>query len=250
MNPLIYPRFQSKVNSLTIIDDLYKDNDFAAYYNATTKLSSSNSPLNDDYHYYTSNIEKNSKILEIGSGNGRIFNRLYNDSYDVYGIEPALEMAKYIEDLGRNRIFPMTLQEFTMNSQKLNPDTVIIPATSISLFSPHDFEKFLNKLMTISSFSNIIFDFLKPSFFVQTENQINVVKLTEGTYYSVNFQYEDSIVFNIISEKHKKLGISRKYLYSFEYFKNLFNELNGELKVLRDDPDYMMIKGAFNGYTQ
>ncbi|OYS79652.1 hypothetical protein CBG04_11555, partial [Limosilactobacillus reuteri] len=90
MNNLIYPPFQSKAKYLTIVKDLYQDKDFAEYYNTITSLNEFNS-FNDDYIYYASNLSKSSKVLEIGSGNGRIFNQLYEDNYDAYGLEHSLD---------------------------------------------------------------------------------------------------------------------------------------------------------------
>ncbi len=67
-----------------------------------------------------------------------------------------------------------------------------------------------------------------------------------NTYYNVNFLHDDSVIFNIISTKHHKLGISQKFIYSLEYFENLFKELDGKLEVLKDTSNYSMIKGVFN----
>ena len=83
MDYLIYPPFYSKSKSLTIVKDFYQDKDFAAYYNTVTSLNEFNLSQNNDYNYYTSNISKDSKILEIGSGNGRIFNQLFEENYNV-----------------------------------------------------------------------------------------------------------------------------------------------------------------------
>lgn len=246
MNHLISPSFRSKAKSLTIVKDFYQDRDFAAYYNAVTLLNKSISSQNNDYNFYISNLSKRSKILEIGSGNGRIFNRLFKENYNVYGLEPSLEMSAYINPTAKNRILHMTLQEFTLNAKILNLDTVIIPATSISLFSPADFENFLNSLLKQSSFSTLIFDFLKPHYFLQSNNKITTVKVANNTFYSVNFLYNNSIIFNIISAKHKKIGISQKFIYSLEYFEKLFKKVNGKLEILRNETDYLMIKGDFH----
>ncbi|OYS60772.1 hypothetical protein CBF93_04340, partial [Limosilactobacillus reuteri] len=62
----------------------------------------------------------------------------------------------------------MTLQEFSLNPKILNLDAVIIPATSISLVSTTDFEKFLKALIKTPTFTTIIFDFLKPNFFLKS----------------------------------------------------------------------------------
>lgn len=245
MNNLIYPPFQSKAKYLTIVKDLYQDKDFAAYYNTITSLNEFNS-FNDDYIYYASNLSKSSKVLEIGSGNGRIFNQLYEDNYDVYGLEPSLDMTAYIKPMAQSRILHMTLQEFSLNPKISNLDAVIIPATSISLVSTTDFEKFLKALIKTPTFTTIIFDFLKPNFFLKSDHKVTNVKVKNNTYYNVNFLHDDSVIFNIISTKHHKLGISQKFIYSLEYFENLFKELDGKLEVLKDTSNYSMIKGVFN----
>lgn len=246
MDYLIYPPFYSKSKSLTIVKDFYQDKDFAAYYNTVTSLNEFNLSQNNDYNYYTSNISKDSKILEIGSGNGRIFNQLFEENYNVYGLEPSLNMSTYINSKAKNRIFHMTLQDFTRNSKLLDPNVVIIPATSISLFNTTDFENFLRTLLKKSSFSTIIFDFLKPQYFLQSNRKITTINLDNNTYYYVNFLFDNSIIFNIISTKHKKLGISQKFIYSSDYFERLFKKLNGKLEILKEDTYYSMIKGVFN----
>ena len=76
--------------------------------------------------------------------------------------------------------------------------------------------------------------------------KITTVKVANNTFYSVNFLYNNSIIFNIISAKHKKIGISQKFIYSLEYFEKLFKKVNGKLEILRNETDYLMIKGDFH----
>lgn len=128
---LIFSKLQKRAEELEIIENLYEDDIFANYYRS---IVNQDELLEDDIDSYKQFFDKSMPILEIGSGTGRIFNPLFEDGYNIFGLEPAKEMAKYITNEGRDRIYSLTLQEIGNLPQK-NIEVIIIPATSVSLFS-------------------------------------------------------------------------------------------------------------------
>ena len=74
-------------------------------------------------------------VLEVGSGTGRVFNPLFNEGYNIFGLEPAKEMAEHIAYEGRERIYKLTLQEIEKFPLK-DIEVIIIP-------NSNDFVKFL-----------------------------------------------------------------------------------------------------------
>ncbi|EMC21938.1 hypothetical protein SMU80_01659 [Streptococcus mutans SF1] len=128
---LIFSKLQKRAEELEIIENLYENDIFANYYRS---IVNQDELLEDDIDSYKQFFDKSMPILEIGSGTGRIFNPLFEDGYNIFGLEPAKEMAKYITNEGRDRIYSLTLQEIGNLPQK-NIEVIIIPATSVSLFS-------------------------------------------------------------------------------------------------------------------
>ncbi|MDB8636446.1 methyltransferase domain-containing protein [Streptococcus mutans] len=241
---LIFSKLQKRAEELEIIENLYEDDIFANYYRS---IVNQDELLEDDIDSYKLFFDKSMPILEIGSGTGRIFNPLFEDGYNIFGLEPAKEMAKYITNEGRDRIYSLTLQEIGNLPQK-NIEVIIIPATSVSLFSHGDFYDFLKKIKeTQPHIKRIVFDFLKESFFESTAGLIQSSQIDGEKFYNVNFfdQSEERIIYNLVSSQ--KIGFSVKYSYSYEILEKLFKESGLRLKIIKDLDNYAMVEGVFHG---
>lgn len=159
---LIFDKLQKKSENLEIIENLYADDIFANYYHS---IVDQDALLEDDIDEYKQFFDKKMAVLEVGSGTGRVFNPLFNEGYNIFGLEPAKEMAEHIAYEGRERIYKLTLQEIEKFPLK-DIEVIIIPATSVSLFSHEEFFDFLKKVKeTQPNIKKIIFDFLKEEFF-------------------------------------------------------------------------------------
>ncbi|WP_367293522.1 methyltransferase domain-containing protein [Lactococcus lactis] len=242
-NRLIYKKFLSHSKKVKIVENLYLDEEFAEYYKS---ISDEDIILNNDLPLYEKILKKSNNILEIGSGTGRVFNYLFLKGYNIHGLEPSKEMSDYILEEAKDRIYNLTFQEI----DKLPLDdieTIIIPATSISLFSQGDFEIFLYKIMNNQTkLKNIFFDFMEENFFLEFSEKISKKKIKQEKYYSVNFfdTYNRRIIYNVMNSK--KLGVSIKYIYSLEVISKLFEKLNIRLDVLQSFDNYVMVEGIFN----
>ncbi|EJN93179.1 methyltransferase domain-containing protein [Streptococcus ratti] len=242
-NSLIFNKLQKRAEELDIIENLYEDNIFANYYQS---IINQDELLEDDIDTYKQFFNKSTPVLEIGSGTGRIFNPLFEEGYNIFGLEPAKEMSEYITPKGRGRIYSLTLQEIETLPQK-NIEVIIIPATTVSLFSHRDFYDFLKKIKeTQPHIKRIVFDFLKESFFESTAGLIQSSQVNGEKFYNVNFfdSAKERIIYNLVSPK--KLGVSVKYSYSYEVLEKMFRELGLSMKLIKDLDGYAMIEGVFH----
>ena len=83
---LIFSKLQKRAEELEIIENLYEDDIFANYYRS---IVNQDELLEDDIDSYKQFFDKSMPILEIGSGTDRIFNPLFEDVYNIFGLEPA-----------------------------------------------------------------------------------------------------------------------------------------------------------------
>ena len=196
--------------------------------------------LEDDIDEYKQFFDKKMAVLEVGSGTGRVFNPLFNEGYNIFGLEPAKEMAEHIAYEGRERIYKLTLQEIEKFPLK-DIEVIIIPATSVSLFSHEEFFDFLKKVKeTQPNIKKIIFDFLKEEFSIQA-TYVNNEK-----FYSVNFfdKSKERVIYNLVSSQ--KIGVSVKYLYSYSVLEKIFESLDLSLNLVRELDNYAMVEGVFH----
>jgi len=225
-------------NNVKVVNDIYQDKDMASYYNA-------NSIIIDDLYFYLNNLKSADKVLEIGTGNGRIFTPLFNHGIDMYGIEPAKEMIEHIrpKELS-NRVFNISLQDFISKESKIY-NKVIIPATSISVFSPQEINLFISKYLDEMPFNQfeLLFDFLDINFFKATDSKIYRSKLGEYRVYSANYLKEDKVYFNIYLNNgiEEKIGKSVKYIYTEDIIKNMLLKKNYNIEVTHSNNTTRMI---------
>lgn len=235
---LIYKKFKKKAEKLKYIGDLYNDKDFSKYYN---EVIIEDKMLDDDIFIYKKYFTPNTCVLEIGSGTGRIFNNLFKNRYNIYGLEPSVEMNKYILEDAKKRIFNFSLQNIELIPID-NIEVIIIPATSVSLFSYEELIDFLKKIKTKQKkLKHIIFDFIEISLFEDNFEKIGYQILNDEKYYYVNYLKKDKIIFNILNSE--KIGVSIKYNYSYEVLKNIFYEQGYSLNVVKHSEGYMMVEG-------
>ena len=67
---------------MEISDDIYSDTDFADFYNRSINEKFE---IND-LDFYREKINNDDVVLEIGSGNGRVFNVLSREGVNIYGL--------------------------------------------------------------------------------------------------------------------------------------------------------------------
>ena len=240
---LIFDKLQKKSENLEIIENLYADDVFANYYHS---IIDQDALLEDDIDEYKQFFDKKMAVLEVGSGTGRVFNPLFNEGYNIFGLEPAKEMAEHIAYEGRERIYKLTLQEIEKFPLK-DIEVIIIPATSVSLFSHEEFFDFLKKVKeTQPNIKKIIFDFLKEEFFEATSGTIQATYVNNEKFYSVNFfdKSKERVIYNLVSSQ--KIGVSVKYLYSYSVLEKIFESLDLSLNLVRELDNYAMVEGVFH----
>lgn len=240
-NKFISKKFQKKASNLKIIGNIYDDKDFSAYYKNVEK---DDFILKNDIAYYKRILNKNDLTLEIGSGDGRVFNPLFSSGYNIIGIEPSKEMKKYINPKAQKNIYNITIQNIKL-LPKLPIKNIIIPATSISLFPQSDFETFLNYCKQNFKLNHIIFDFLPKEYFENVSDDIMISTFNNEKFYYTNFLSNNGseVIFNIMNKQ--KIGISRKYVYDAHYLYELFENLNLYPELIVNTYSYKFI--SFQG---
>lgn len=211
---------------IPIINDLYSDKDIINVYN-NEKHST------DEIAFYLSNLSKNDKILEIGAGNGRILIPLLEGGLDIYGIEPSKNMISKIKSSAiRARISNITLEEFLESKQTIFKE-IIIPATSISLFSPTEIKAFIQKYLRNIPYNKfkLIFDFIDPKELKEQSGKIQSYKDVNYIVYSANYISDDKIYYNIYIDngKKEKLSTSTKYIYDEDVIANILKDFSVDI---------------------
>ncbi len=93
---------------------------------------------------FLNNIEKNSKVLDVGCGNGR--NLFYRDDINVTGLEYSKELCKIVENKGGKVVNAnMTDMPFDNN----NFDYIICIASYHHLDNDKDREKAINEMFRV-----------------------------------------------------------------------------------------------------
>ncbi|MGX1373462.1 SAM-dependent methyltransferase [Priestia megaterium] len=243
LNERLFGPYKKKVNTnnISLVDDFYSDQDFVDFYNQALKNDSYK-----DLDIFKANLSFNDTILEIGSGSGRIFNTLSKTGYNLYGIEPSLEMNKYILDEYKHKIFNTKVQHLDeLINKKLLFSKILIPATTVSLFSHQDFEVFIEKSASLlSPNGSLIFDFIDPQYLASIDKKINILNYKDSKYYFSNYIKYPFFILNVFmqNESVSKLSYSTKHLYSLEYLEELCRLNNYILNVIYKDNMYVMVE--------
>lgn len=220
MEKKISSKFLKISTRMKVIADFYQDIDFKNYYD----FISTQDEYERDLAFYKEYLDKDNTILEIGTGNGRIFNPLHENGFNIYGLEPSTAMTASIKK-GKNKILKLYMQDIRECPITVL-HTVIIPATSICLFSKAEFANFLIEAkIKYPMLKNVIFDFVEPEFFIETDDIVYKVNNKGDQYLYTNFIQKDQVIFNVIYKN--KIGISQKYLYS----SNLISEISKKVSI-------------------
>lgn len=245
-NEEVFDDFKTK--KYEVVKNIYKDKEFADYYKKLSGLDK-----NSDISIYEKYLNPTDVTLEIGSGSGRVLTPLFNNNYNIYGIEPSKEMIKYIPSNAQHRIYNIQLQRIKDIELK-DINNVIIPGTSVSLFSYDEIDDFFKYLRTYQpKIKTIMLDFLTANYFINSNRKINTTNISDVKYYTVNFFSKDhnKIFFNITkyekesNNKVRKIGISKKYLYSEKDIKSIFQKYNIHYDLILKSEDYIFARGVF-----
>lgn len=231
----VSPWFRKKKIS-HITTDIYSDEDFSFFYNEIAN----NTEIHSDISFFIQEL-KGSSVLEIGSGNGRIACPLIDAEINYIGIEPEYQMIKFLDKKYRNKIYHIDLNSFLKLSNVKDIlddiDTIIIPATSISLFSPDEITDFLFRIRQFSKkFKRVIFDYNSPNFF---DNELHFNNTKHGKFYYANYIDSTFVYYNVYY--NEKLGVSKKYLYNEYIVQNIAEKVNMRYENLYQEKDYKMV---------
>ncbi|QYU58990.1 class I SAM-dependent methyltransferase (plasmid) [Weissella confusa] len=198
-----------------------------------------------DIDYFLSELKDDGQILEIGSGTGRVMSRLLDAGFDIYGIEPSRQMIdKMSSNQLRDRVFEVGVDDITFAIKKLNNlKTIIIPATTISLFSSDTLNRFLEAL---PDNVEIHFDYMTADFFVDMDRKVSVYHSADGEkLFYVNFIVGNKVVYNITDGN--VIAFSDKYLYTYKMLSDLFSKNHINLQVTMEQKNrYQMLRGTKN----
>lgn len=238
----IFGKFKEKVESdksIVITDNIYDTPSFADFYNSVASET-----MNNDMEYYLDLFTKEDKILEIGTGNGRILKPLLEKNIDIYGIEPETEMLIFLTKEERRRVFNIGIENIKTVTDKYS--YIIIPATSVSLFNEKIFSKFLldaQKLLLENG--KIIFDFISPEAIEELSGKVRLYQIKNQYFLAGNFKKDNLFIYNIYTktaEKEKIVGYSIKHIYSVEDVNELAGEYDYKVNILQKNKEYVMLE--------
>lgn len=239
--------FKNKMNNSTQITEVYKDPLFSKYYNDSGGKGVN---LHGDISFYKKYINPDMLTLEIASGNGRVISYLLENNFNIIGIEKEESMINQMESKYKKYVYKNDIFNFEkLNEIYCKADYIIIPATSISLFSLKNIKEFIKNLVEVNQRFELIFDG------INIENIINEKPFKDinkyGTFYIQNFKVieEESelIIYNLYHKESNKIGYSIKYNHSIESLINVLNSYNLSCEIKIKNDNYYMIVGEYNG---
>lgn len=242
----IFDTFKEKIESderIMITDNIYDTPCFANFYNSVATET-----MNNDLKYYLDLFQEEDKVLEIGTGNGRILKPLLDNKIDVYGIEPEKEMLNFLTVEERKRVINIGIEQIEDLTDKYS--YIIIPATSVSLFNETTFSKFLvDAKKLLSKNGKIIFDFISPNAIEDTSGKVRLYKIKNQFFLAGNFKKDNLFIYNIYAktpQKEKIVGYSIKYIYSINLVNRLSEEHGYKTNVLKKNEEYVMLEVCIN----
>jgi len=240
-NNYVSKKLLKKATHPVNIINVYSDNILADFYHKTTPENG----FYNDLEFFKNNLAKKENIVELASGTGRILKPLIDDGFNVMGVESEIEMIE---------ILPMKYRKYIINSNILDFQKVeslyeqaecfIIPATSISLFSIKEIERLFLFLSQLKKSFKVYFDVIDMTdFLINTpKKEMNI----HGTFYYLNFQYENFIIYNIYHKDTNTLGYSKKYAHSKKSLKTVLNKFGFDYKFLNSQKNYYMVRADYN----
>lgn len=240
-NNYISRKILKKSTDFVNIINVYSDNILADFYHKTTPENG----FYNDLEFFKKNLSKEENIVELASGTGRILKPLIDDGFSVMGVESESEMIEILPKKYRKYINNNNILDF----QKVKllyeqADCFIIPATSISLFSLNELERLFSFLSQLKKSFKIYFDVIDMTdFLISTpKKEMNI----NGTFYYINFQYENFIIYNIYHKETNTLGYSKKYNHSKQSLKTLLNQFDFDFDFLNVKKNYYMVRADYN----
>ncbi|EUJ26325.1 class I SAM-dependent methyltransferase [Listeria cornellensis] len=212
---MLFGTFRNKYDQgALLVKDFYDDAYFSDVYNQMCETI-------NDKDQYLAMISRDQKVLEIGTGSGRMFHFLTDEGYDVSGVEPAGEMLKFINPLYRHKVYQIGIE--VINSLGMMQfDCIIIPATTVSLFDFATFEQFLKDATNLlTENGEIIFDFWDENYVDKLDDSLQKVKIDGKSVFYSNFIRDEQLIFNMYTKTDEKgkLGVSKKYIYTEKYLR-------------------------------
>lgn len=240
-NKFIHHKIEKLMSECTKIRNVYEDIELVKYYNDISNQANDSS----DISYYLSKLDKDNFIVELASGSGRVLKKLIDEGFNVHGIEYMQEMI---------RVMPTQYEKYVTQSDILDfkrlsliykhVDSLILPATSITLFSLDTFDNFLKNIITLNKDFNIILDFYEINDLITENPQKNITE--EGPFYDINFKANDKFIYNIYHKNLDILGISIKYDHSLHNIVDIMKKNGMQVETVCLNNNYYMIEGKYN----
>lgn len=231
----VFEKFLNKKSNQQFVD-IYSNKTFAKIYQEMVELDDI-----PDASFFLKNLNKKGKILEIGSGTGRILHQLVDAGYNAYGIEPSQEMIAQMPKALNDKVLCLGIESIDQALENIsNIDVIIIPATTISLFSSEMVNNFLKNLPNNIT---VYFDYMSEDYFNKNTGLISIYHSQDGgKYFYVNFIHGNKIVYNILNKN--TVGVSVKNIYNFNILKTIFNSNGFSLtKEIVEKNGYQMLRG-------
>lgn len=95
-------------------------------------------------------LEKGSKcILDLGSGNGEIANKLISDGFSVYGVDASVQGVKIANEYNPNHFFAMNFEsdDLPKELRDIQFDTIISTEVIEHLYDPDSYIKLCRKIL-------------------------------------------------------------------------------------------------------
>lgn len=130
------------------------DNDFSAiWYNTKNKN------YTDDLDFYSSMLDKNFPVLELGSGTGRLSLHLIANQFECYGIEQNESYKNFLDQKLKQLKYK---HSFHTNFDKIEKENlrnfqIILPFNFLFYIPPKELNSFFEKLYSINP-KSVIFD--------------------------------------------------------------------------------------------
>jgi SAM-dependent methyltransferase len=241
---VFFGTFKEKLNDKNRIDitnNIYREPEFAEYYEAVA-----NEPISGDIEFYLNTFSKDDRVLEIGTGNGRILKPLLQHEIDVYGIEPEQAMLGFLSEEEKSRVYVGGIENIAQFNHSSKYTYIIIPATSVSLFDEQCFSTFLYEAKKVlASKGKIIFDFINPDQIEKLNGAISVEKIKNQLFMSGNFVQGDKFIYNIYTRTaagNKKLGYSIKNIYTIDQVNRLSERFGYTTNIIKHQSNYVMME--------
>lgn len=226
---------------IDIINNIYQEVEFAQYYEAVACES-----ISGDIEYYLDMLSKNDRVLEIGTGNGRVLKPLLAHGIDIYGIELEQAMLEFLNEEEKSRVYIGGIEKLTQFNHTSKYSYIIIPATSVSLFDEQIFSNFLSEAKKVlNSKGKIIFDFINPGQIKKLDGVVSIDKISDQLFMSGNFVQGKKFIYNIYTKTAKgsrKLGYSIKNIYTIDQVNHLGEQLGYTSRIIKKQPDYIMME--------